>query len=131
MARVINLAETEIRLKLTASRETGTPTVLYSGTVGTQGSDAGDGEVVLQPGTLDEPLHYDYSLSVAGTQREHLSSDTLREAHRRASADQPRRCVELNFMIRDPDDDAEVASDYTFWERCDTAPGTVDPTTNS
>lgn len=129
--RVINLSGRALSIELTASPESGTAEVLYSGTIGTQGPAAGDGEVVLQPSGITDPLQYDYRLQVAGAQRERLRSSTLEAASQRGSADSPGSCVELSFAIRDPADDAGVGSDYTFWESCETAPGTVDPTTDS
>ena len=127
MVRVINLAETEVPIRVTVSQNTETPETLYSGLIGTQGPDAEDGEVVVQPSKLTEPLQYDYYLTIAGSQQATVRSDSLTSAYRTESAEHPVGCLELSFTIRNPVREVENGSDYTFWESCQTAPGTVDP----
>jgi hypothetical protein len=131
MVRVINLSETELLIELTASDDTGTPDTLYTGQIGTQGPNAGDGEVVLQPSEIVEPLQYDYHLTVSGSQKANIVADSLESAYQSESSERSVGCVELSFAVRDPANEAEVWGDYTFWESCETAPGTVDPTTPS
>lgn len=131
MVRIINLSETELPVELTAVDDTRTAVGLYTGQIGTQGPTAGDGEVVLQPSEIMEPLQYDYYLTVSGSQRAKIIAKSLKSAYQRESSEHLVGCVELSFAIRDPTTDAEVWGDYTFWERCETAPGTVDPTTSS
>ena len=78
MVRVINLSETELPVELTALDDTGTPHTLYTGQIGTQGSHAGDGEIVLQPSEIVEPLQYDYHLTVSGSQRAKIVAESLK-----------------------------------------------------
>lgn len=131
MVRIINLSETEVPVELAAVGGTGMSNALYTGQVGTQGPRAGDGEVVLQPSKIVEPLQYDYHLTVSGSQKTKTLAESLRSAYQRESAEHPVGCLELSFAIRYPTNEAEVWGDYTFWESCETAPGTVDPTTTS
>lgn len=131
MVRIINLSGTEVPVELTAVDGTRTTDTLYTGQISTQGPDAGSGEVVLQPSELAEPLQYDYRLTVSESQRAKVLAESTRAAYQSESSERPVGCVELSFTIRDPANEAEVWGDYTFWESCETAPGTVDPTNSS
>lgn len=131
MVRVINFSETKLSVELTTLDDTGTPDTLYTGQIGTQGPNAGDGEIVLQPSGIVEPLQYDYHLTVSGSQRAKIVADSLKSAYQSESSERTVGCVELSFAIREPTDEAEIWGDYTFWESCETAPGTVEPSTSS
>lgn len=131
LVRVINLSETDVSIELVASHESGMTETLYSGEIRTQGPTTGDGEVVLQPKEITEPLEYDYLLTISDTHQTKLHSEDLQSAHQRESSERPMGCVELSFTIRDPATEAEIGGDYTFWKSCDTAPGSVESTTSS
>ena len=90
MVRIINLSETEVPVELAAVGGTGMSNVLYTGQIGTQGPRAGDGEVVLQPSKIVEPLQYDYHLTISGSQK----TKTLLKA-----SDPPIRANQLNIPL--------------------------------
>jgi len=136
MVRVVNLAEREVSVELTATPagdndddDDGSQT-LYAGPVGTQAGDAGAGEVVVRPaGTERGPLRFDYRLSVAGGESARLSGRALEAGRESASGDAG--CVELEFVVRSVGESGEVWGDYEFWADCEAAPGTVVPSTDS
>ena len=90
MVRIINLSETEVPVELAAVGGTGMSNALYTGQIGTQGPRAGDGEVVLQPSKIVEPLQYDYHLTISGSQK----TKTLLKA-----SDPPIRANQLNIPL--------------------------------
>jgi len=132
MLRIINLSGRDLTIKVVAANaeKTETRNVLYSGHLGTQSGDAGAGEIVLQP-SIDDPLTHDYRLSIADGRGARLPSRVLRSGYESESSDGSPGCLDLEFVVRDPHDETEVWGDYSFWESCETAPGTVDPSTIS
>jgi AcrR family transcriptional regulator len=132
MVRVVNLAEREVSVELTATPagDGADAHTLYAGPVGTQAGDAGAGEVVVRPDETErEPLRFDYRLSVAGGGSARLSGRALEAGRESASGDAG--CVELEFVVRSVGETSEVWGDYEFWADCETAPGTVVPSTDS
>lgn len=131
LVRVINLSETDVLIELVGLHESGVTQTLYSGEIGTQGPTTRDGEVVLQPKEITEPLEYDYFLTISDTHQTKLQSEDLQSAHQRESSERHMGCVELSFTIRDPTTESGIGGDYIFWRSCETASGSVGSTTSS
>jgi hypothetical protein len=129
MLRLVNLSEQVVTVGLTATRDTGTPERLYAGDVGTQRGDAGGGEVVLRPDAITDAFAYEYRLVVADGREVRLTTDHLERGYR--DREEPPGCVDLQFVVRDPTDDSELWAESRFWQDCETAPGTVVPSTDS
>ena len=133
MIRLINLSEEGLTVELVAANgeESGSRKRLYDGEVSTQEGDASAGEIVLQPTEIKNPLNYDYEFSISDGLGAGLPSSVLMSAYESESSDDSVGCVDLSFVVRDPNEEAEVWGDYVFWESCETAPGTVNSSTNA